>query len=173
MKRLVITLAFACACVSAQAAKQKLIVRAIDHRTSEYDYTATTPGSSETRCSVWADDSLRCHTTEYPAQQYPRTSYDFYESVVDEQTGTTYTLMEIVGITKQQRLVAGLVGGLGGFSGDPLAGQAMRDRMTRTGYTLKDGGTFQAEIKGGEMFVHVHNSNGKKKTLRFRILDIR
>jgi hypothetical protein len=63
------------------------------------------------------------------------------------------------------------------------------DEETNTAYTLTktaawvwsnmdyltDGETFQAEIKGKEMLIAVRSggNQGKKKTLKYRILDIR
>jgi hypothetical protein len=68
--------------VPAQAKHQKrtLIVRAVDQRRSEYDYTITLPGSSRTDCSVTDYSSIATLTAIRPAsfRRQPTTSTSWW-----------------------------------------------------------------------------------------------
>jgi hypothetical protein len=125
---------------------QKLTVVAMSHKTDEFDYTTTTPQTSNTNCNVYGT-SVNCNTRRYGGGSRTNAVYRLNQVVTSDEGGKVikYTLT-----------------------------RTARWRWSSTDW-LAEGDTFPAEIKGKHMYITSRKggNQGKEETLKYDILDIR
>lgn len=125
---------------------QMLTVVAVSHKTDEFDYTTTTPQSSNTNCDVY-DTSVNCNTTRYGG---------------GTQTNAVYRLRQVVTSNEGGKVI------------QYTLTRTARWRWSSTDW-LTEGDSFPAEIKGRNMYITCRKggNQGKKETLKYQVLDIR
>ena len=125
---------------------RKLTVVALSHSMSEYDFTVTTPRTTNTNCALY-ETSVNCRSTS---------------SGGDTQEKAIYTFLQVVSATE------------GGKVTQYTLSRTARWIWSST-TQLTDGESFPAEIKGKRMSITSRRggNQGKKETITYDILDIR
>ena len=125
---------------------RKLTVVAASHQTNEFDYTTSTPQTSNTNCNVF-NTSIQCNTTSRGGVT---------------QTHAVYRLQQVVTSNEGGRKIRYVLT------------RTARWRWSSTDW-LSEGESFPAEIKGKHMYIKCRKggNQGKEETLKYDILDIR